>query len=434
MDQRSPTALVLLPLLAMGLSFSLSRQALGADEEKWKKHRTTDLKLNNERQLVTPGLLDTDLQATVTFPIDGRPVVLDLPHAGKDARGKSRPALKGVYKSNFLWVDLNGDGRQAKGEVFPAKTGTSVGPFVYKASYDDGTEGTYIFKLVNSGKVGRFAIIRCCGKQVRIGGSQIVLLDDNGNGRYDDIGKDSLLVNREPVTFLSRQVYLDKKFHEILVHPAGQIIETRPIKDARLAKLNMFLLHKPPQKSESLKIHTLIVSGREGSFSFDRKRPERMVPIGAYDMTFGLFERGKEQVILKSGDRTSFRVEPDKVTSPQWGGPVTGSFKIESDGLEITVYPPVYKGLGSEVYRPVDWNIPLRGYKLLVWRDERLNNLERLEAQGNKRFKVPPGGAPEPLKFEHYRNDELMFRISYASGILGSVTLEDRISFIAKRR
>jgi hypothetical protein len=150
-------------------------------------------------------------------------------------------------------------------------------------------------------------------------------------------------------------------------------------------------------------------------------------------MVFGLFERAKEQVILKSGERTSFRVEPDKVTSPKWGGPIDGTFKVESDGREITVHPPVYTGSMTEVYRPVDWRIPLRASKVLVWRDRRLNNIERFEPQGKKRFIVPPGGGPEPVKFEHHRNDELKFAVSYSSGILGSVTLDERLSFVYRR-
>lgn len=403
------------------------------EEAPWVKLKTSEYPLRNERQILSPGLLDRDLQHVISFPIDGRMVPLGLPHAGKDAEGKARPELKGACRQGFLWVDLDGDGRRGNGEVRKAKPGSSVGPFVYRASYDDGTEGSYAFVLNHTAKPGRYALVRCTARQVRVGSSQLVILDENGNGRYDDIGKDALLVDREPITFLGRQVLLGGELREIIIHPAGQIIEVRPVRNARLARLNMFLLHRPPRKLQGLRIRTVIVSGTKGSFSFDRTHPERMVPVGAYDMAFGLFERGKERVILKSGELTSFRVEGDRVNSPCWGGHITGNFKIESDGREITVHPPVFVGQATEVYRPVEWGAPLAAHKRLLWRGKCVDNVAQYRPQQVERFRILPGGVPAPVTFQHFRDGDIQIKIRYASGILGSVTLTQQLAFVARK-
>ena len=82
----------------------------------------------------------------------------------------------------------------------------------------------------------------------------------------------------------------------------------------------------------------------------------------------------------------------------------------------------------------MDWTIPLTAHKLRVTRDPQLNHREVFTAQRSKRFEVPFSVTPEPVTFEHFHTDELLFKITYASGILGSVTLQERISFIARRQ
>ena len=72
--------------------------------------------------------------------------------------------------------------------------------------------------------------------------------------------------------------------------------------------------------------------------------------------------------------------------------------------------------------------------KFLVWRNKALNGVETYEPQGNKRFVIRPNGQPEPVTFEHYRSDELHLKVSYPSGIIGTVVAEERISFVHKRK
>ncbi|MCK6474122.1 MAG: hypothetical protein L6R28_20580 [Planctomycetes bacterium] len=421
-----------LPILGLVV---LAGAAFGADGD-WEKVQTEDVPLKSERQVLSPGLFDPDLIRTVDFPLDGTPVDFGLPHEGKDAAGKPRPPLMGLMLQGNLWVDLNGDAKRDAAEVARAgKAGHEFGPMLYEAHYEDGTSGKVAFKLVHTGDGARYRILRCGAKSATFAKVPIVLLDDSGNGRFDDFGKDAMVIGNGPVNFLSRQLYIGEQLHELLVHPAGGTLELRPIKDAKTGSLDPWLLYIPSQKSENLEFHTLVFSGREASFSFDRKVKTLQVPAGAYDLVFGLVARNKEMVMIKSGESTSFTVEAGKAATPKWGGEIDGSAEVTSDGKELTVKPPVWRGkLGTEIYVPLDYErVPLNATFALLWLDKQLNNMERPKVLGTKRFDALPTGQALPVTWQHNRNDRLQVTVTYASGILGSLKVEEKISFVYKR-
>ena len=81
-----------------------------------QKFETKVVQLTGLRQYLTPGLLDPELQHIITFPKDGSPVDIGLPHGGKDKSGKDYPALLGRLTAGAVWIDLNGDGKPNGGE------------------------------------------------------------------------------------------------------------------------------------------------------------------------------------------------------------------------------------------------------------------------------------------------------------------------------
>lgn len=412
--------------------------ALYAGEESaWEKVPAQDLPLPRIDQILSPGLFDGELRRTVLCPPDGKPVDFGLPHDGTGADKRPYPALMGAYKragaQGFLWLDLNADGKQDPAEALPVKDGQELGPFRWEAHYDDGTSGPYLFKLKHSGEAGHFTVLRAQGKQARFKQHAVVLLDENGNGRYDDLGQDAVLVQGQPITFLSRQLYLGDDLFELLVHPAGQTLELRPLPKTEMGEVNLFHMYRPAQKSEALRFHTLIVQGRDGAFSFDDQIKSRMLPAGAYDLVFGLLERGTERVILKRGERTSFTVEPGKIATPAWGGPVAGKLNLESDGKVVKVHKPLFMGQGSEIYLPTDWEkIPLRAALYYIWYDQ-VYRAERSDVSGNKPYELKPNGDLAPVEFAIVSSNEYKVVVEYKSGILGTVKAEERVNLVAKR-
>ncbi|MCW8132627.1 MAG: hypothetical protein KIS92_19920 [Planctomycetota bacterium] len=427
-------------------------QALGAsdagDDEKpkptntaeWVKVQTSDVALRDERQLVTPGLFDRDQMKVVTFPADGTPVDLGLPHDGKDKDDKPNKPLMGLLKGGFVWLDLNGNGKQDAKEASPLPAGGSTIPFVWNATYDDGTSGPYIFKLVDLGEPNKAAIVRMCAKQAKVGaGTSLMLVDDDGNGRYDDLFRDVVVVAGLPPTLLSHQVFVDGKLHELLVHAAGQTVEVRPLNEP-VAPLNLFKEYKEPAKGEKLTIHTLIVAGKDGAFAFDAKVRELNVPLGAYDTVYGIFSRGEgaqhsEWVLMKKGERTSFNVEAGKAATPAWGAPIEAKYDLSSDGKSITVSAPVFLGSAGEVYLPQDFKkVNVKAALAQIYLDKRFNNKENILPVTDGKYDVKANNDLIPVVFKWEKTDELQVAVTYASGILGSVATKQRIQFVARRK
>lgn len=442
----NPFYLIMLPILTAIIPMVAVATEAGGDEKPkpnsadWVKTQTTDILLRDERQLVSPGLFDREEMKVVTFLADGTPVDLGLPHEGKDRDDKPNKALMGVLKGGFLWLDLNANGKQDPKESCPLQPGGSTIPFVWNATYDDGTSGPYTFKLVDIGEPNKAAIVRMCAKQAKVGtGTSIILVDDDGNGRYDDLFRDMVIVSGLPPTLLSHQIFIDGKLHELLVHAAGQTVETRPLNEP-VAPLNLFKEYKEPSKGEKLTIHTIIVAGKDGAFAFDAKVRELNVPLGAYDTVYGIFSRGEsaansEWVLMKKGERTSFNVEAAKVTTPAWGAPIEAKFDLNSDGKTITVSPPTFLGSAGEVYLPQDFKkVNAKAALTQIYLDPRFNNKENFLPVTDDKYDVKPNNELSPIAFKWEKTNEMQISVTYVSGVLGSVLTKQRIQFVARRK
>jgi hypothetical protein len=395
-------------------------------EAPWIKAETKFLPLPAPRQILSPGFFDHEIQGHIVFDKKGECNDTGLPHP----KGRNTPLFAKMIQAYF-WIDFNGDGKPGAGETSQiSKDGWSE-PLQYDAKYDGGIVEPYIFRVNTVVEKEKYAIVRSCARVGEIDGQKIVFLDDNGNGRYNDIAKDALIAGDSPVTFLGKYVLVGEKFFEVLMQPSGTTFEYRAAPKLELGAVDLFERYKPSQKSENLKIHTLIITGASGSYSMSARERAVKVPAGAYDFAFGLFERAKETVYLKNGEKTTFSVSAGKVAVPEWGGEIEAKFALESDGTEVVINPPVFTGKMTERYFPESYEVlPLTGGVSQIFED-RLK-VEHKRPFGGRRFDLLPNGQLEPLRFKPYRNhaDEYEATISYNSGILGAVLSKQRIQYI----
>ena len=277
-----------------------------------------------------------------------------LPHGGKDKAGNPRPPIMHAkYAKDFVWIDFDGDGKPGPDETRRINPDGWSDPFSCELFYDDGSSGKYAFRLKAVVENEKYAIVRAAARTFEFNGKTVTLLDDDGNGKYNDAGRDALMVDGQPACFLGKHVLIGDGLFEIIVHMSGETVEIRPAaKDIATGIIDPFEKYEPSQRAENLKILTLIFSGPEGSFACDDAHRSVRVPAGVYDMVFGLLEREKETVYIKKGEKTSFTVTPTIKTQLKWGGKIKVAFTLTSDGEEVTMGAPKFVGQMSEEYVP----------------------------------------------------------------------------------
>jgi hypothetical protein len=402
---------------------------------EWQKLETKSVGLASPRQVLSPGYFDLSLQKMITFPKDGTAVDLGLPHAGKDSNGKDFPALLARLKDEFVWVDINGDGKPGGSETARINPDGLSDPITCDLHYEDGTTAQYSFRFKTIAEKEKFAIVRTMARTATFQNHKITLLDDDGNGKYDDVDRDALVIDDQPVTFLGKYILIGEDFYEVVAHPAGTVMEIRAAPKIDTGIADMFAAYTVSQKSETMKIHGLIITGPNGSFSFDERRKAGKVPAGTYDITFGLFERAKETVYMKKGEKTSFSVVARETAKPKWGGEVTAKFDLSSDGEKVTVGIPTFMGEGSETYYPENYRaVGVLAIISQVFVDRM--RIERLSGFGQKKFEVQPDGSIKPVEFRYMRNanDQYEVAIEYNSGIMGKVVGKERMQFVFKKK
>lgn len=439
--------------------------AAPAAEAVWQKIDTKFVQLPQPKQVLSPGIFDTELQNTLTFTKDPAGVDTNLPHAGKDKNGKAYPAIIARLAQGVIWVDLNGDGKPQPEETKPVNPESGWSDvFTTELHYEDGTSGQYSFRFKQIVENEKFALVRAGARTLEFQGQKLVLLDDNGNGKYDDVDKDAVLIGDGPAAFLGKYVNIGGEFYEMLAHESGSVVEIRPApkQGVPVGMIDLFRKYKPPQKAETLKIHTIIVSGPEGSFAFDERHKEQRVPAGAYDIVFGLFERAKETVYMKKGEKTSFTVTAEKVSTPAWGGEVKATFELKQDvppepkagakpepkpdpnpnakppepkiDPNIWVGTPSFVGEGSERYFAENFRVvPVQASVARVYTERQ--KVDRKEPVGSRRYEVLPNGDVKPLTFKvQPASAEYEVAVTYNSGIMGSVEGRQRFQYVMRKK
>ncbi len=412
--------------------------AVPAAETDWKKFETKFVPLTGIRQILSPGVFDRTLQHVITFPANGAAVDTGLPHGGMDKNGKPRPPIMAKFAKDFVWIDFDNDGKPGPDETHRINPDGWSDPYGCELFYDDGSSAKYAFRLKSVVEGEKYAIVRSAARTFEFNGKIVTLLDDDGNGKYNDTGHDALLVEGQPACFLGKHVQIGDGLFEVIVHTSGATVEIRPAaKDLVTGVIDPFEKYEPPQRSENLKIHTLVFFGPEGSFACDETHRSVKAPAGIYDMVFGLFERGGETVYLKKGEKTSFTVTATIKTQLKWGGKIKATFALTSDGEEVTLGAPHFVGQMTEEYLPESVKqTTCSGRVSEVFKDRTHFDVEGYVVFGSKHYELLPDGEFKPLIFKRFRNvnDEYEGYVEYTSGIIGRVEGKERLSFVYKKK
>jgi hypothetical protein len=186
----------------------------------------------------------------------------------------------------------------------------------------------------------------------RIGSERIMLLDQNGNGRFDDFGADAMVLGRGKVaSFLSRVVPVDGKLFELDVTADGTGASLTPYVGPTGT------LDLGTNFETKAKLRSVVLTSAQGDLSFELSgavaaKEAIRLPAGEYRIYTGEVVLGKSHAQLAAGRAKPLEVAAGGNTSFTWGGPVQAEFRYKRSGGELQIGPSdiEYFGRAGELY------------------------------------------------------------------------------------
>lgn len=270
---------------------------------------------------------------------------IELPGLG-DARFPAELAGEG------LRLDTDGDGaldRTLEGRLDEA-SGERRAFCVLERGLPDGRTLRYAVRLRDHGTGWQWSSSGALAG--RIGDVRVLLFDQDGNGRFDDVGEDALLFGGGTIAhYLSEVVSVGGELLRLAVEPDGTALSLEPYTGPS------GVLDVRSELETKGKLLAAIVQSEDERYSFDLARASGglRVPAGTYRIVRGKLGLGKGFVRVIPGRANELVVAPGGETVLDWGGPVVAEFEYVRRGGLVQLDPNRvwYYGAAGEEY--VGW-------------------------------------------------------------------------------
>ncbi|MBI4713532.1 MAG: hypothetical protein HY762_09590 [Planctomycetes bacterium] len=193
-------------------------------------------------------------------------------------------------------------------------------------------------KSINNEAVYEWAYQRGCFMKGQAGGEQIILIDDNNNGVYDDFGEDAIVIGsgNKQAELLSAVIFIKGKFYEFKTEEDGKTIQLKEYK-GQTAPVDV----KSGLKFEKQKLERIILNNEDAYFNIPLLVKSYPIPLGEYKLFSASF--GK-RIKATAGDAV-FKVETKEKDKPnilQWGAPfkLVAQPKCVKGGALVRITPP----------------------------------------------------------------------------------------------
>jgi len=290
-------------------------------------------------------------------------------------------SLMFVQEKGKLTLDLNDDGKVQPNERLKLTSKPKVQEFT-DLKTKDGETFDYAMEMVDIGKETWFGqpnssfanpgskaigYRRACHKEGTYNGKKLIVIDDNSNGCYADVGGDSLHLEGEPPVFLGKLMRLGDEICQVRVQDAiGSGVNIRPWKGEMGS---VAVTWKGKVDPNYLFIRGADDEILDAIFLLDLKDPVQ-VPAGKYRFYFGTIRSGKGRTVvsveIREGRMKKFEVKPNETTTLQLGDPFTMAFKVteEPEQYVIRGRDLEYFGASGELYTRFFGEIPLPKFNL----------------------------------------------------------------------
>jgi hypothetical protein len=260
------------------------------------------------------------------------------PYCGVAHAGDADGFLADQTGPMALEIDTNGDGRlddKIKGAFGYAKL---------RGKNEDGERFAYAVRF----KFDRGYKWASAGAMVgKLKGITFRVIDQNGNGTYNEFGVDAMVVGAtDAASFLSKVVNLDGDLYELEISEDGHDVQLRPF-SGETGILNL----DGEYESRGDLVAAIVRLGKDVSFNVAGHANGLRVPEGKYDFHSGYTRKGLETAVIGRGKSRPMPVEAGESYTLEWGGPLVAEFDYHVSGETITVKPNVqFYGSGGEEY------------------------------------------------------------------------------------
>lgn len=240
-----------------------------------------------------------------------------------------------------LEVDTNGDGKVDKNVK-------GTGGFLkLRSRSEKGETFNYAVRLKSDG--GNWTFSSGCAMSGKVGGTLIKVIDQNLNGRYDDFGKDALLLGSgDGATLLSKVVNIDGKLYDFDINADGTEVTCKPYAG------EVGMIDASSEFDSRGDLVAAVFSDKHSDWYFNAARAKKgfAVPVGSYKFHSGFVRKGAETAKMRRGKMRPVEVVAGETKTIEWGGPVVAEFDYSMRKDTIVVSPEVdfFGNSGEEYY------------------------------------------------------------------------------------
>ena len=275
---------------------------------------------------------------------------IKIPHAGGDG-------FAVAMEGNDLQFDTDGDGeldRTIKA-IVDQKTNVSTTRVVLSGKTKSGESFRYAARLRKDASGWEWAPGGALAGtiQTEAGPVPVRIIDQDGNGRFNDVGRDAMVVgSNDHATLLSNTICVGTELQSVEVAGDGSSL-TLSAYDGPTAEIDM----TTEFNSKAALLSSIVVSS-DGKHSFDVGAIDGpiKVPAAKYRVLHGVLGLGEHRVQISSGRMEPFELKPGNTKTFNWGGPIASEFEFARSGDQIQFSPNQvwYYGKAGEQY--VGWN------------------------------------------------------------------------------
>ncbi len=271
---------------------------------------------------------------------------IKIPHPGGDLF-----AVR--FEGNDLRFDTDGDGQLDRTikPLVDAKTQVSTTRVVLTSTSDDGNKFRYAVRLRDDANGWEWAPGGAMAGTISTaaGPIPIRIIDQDGNGRFNDVGSDAMIVGAsDNATFLSKTVFVDNRLQQLEVADDGMAV-TLSDYDGPTSIVDMTTSF---DAKAVLLSAVLLSDDRQHSFDAGTALGPIEVPAGTYTVAGGLLGLGQHRVQISSGKMKPLQLAAGQSKTVDWGGPARSEFQFVRQGDQVQFSPTAiwYYGDAGEEY------------------------------------------------------------------------------------